>query len=78
MYQIGWPDLYAIHPVYGHRWIEMKAPDGKLRPSQIKMFTEWSKYKGDVWILRDEKDYDLLFKGSNWWQWLDKDLRING
>ena len=33
----GIPDLYAIHPHKGLAiWVEVKAPDGKLRPAQAQ------------------------------------------
>jgi len=62
----GWPDYYAAHPSWGTKWIETKAPGGKLRPSQIKRFSAMSKYGVEIWVLEDERDYMKLFKKPNW------------
>ena len=71
MYQQGFPDLYAMHPVYGDRWIEMKAKGGKLRKSQIRKFTEWSKYGKQVYVLEGSEHYSRLFKvRGNWLNYL--------
>lgn len=69
-YVAGWPDYYSVHPEYGHRWFETKVPTGKLRPSQVTRFTEMAKYGESIWVLRDERDYMLLFGLANWRLWL--------
>lgn len=74
-YQSGWPDLYAMHPNYGERWIETKTDSGRIRNSQRIKFTKWRRFGVKVWILRDEKDYEWLFGEPNWWRWLDKDYK---
>lgn len=62
----GWPDYYAYHPKHGARWIETKAPKGKLRNSQIKRFGEMSKYGDSIWVLEGKDTYHRLFEDSNW------------
>ena len=62
----GWPDFWARHPKWGTKWIETKAPGGKLRPSQIKKFSEMAKYGEPIWVLESEEDYMKLFKEPNW------------
>ena len=65
-YVSGWPDMYAYHPVFKQRWVEMKAPGEKLRASQIKRFTKMDKYGCDIWVLEDRSDYARLFREPNW------------
>jgi len=68
MFSEDWPDLYAMHPKFGQRWIETKAPKGALSDGQIKEFHIWSKHGVGVWVLRDEKDYKWLFEEPNWYK----------
>lgn len=66
-YQSGFPDLVAMHPEHGLRWIETKAPGGKLRPSQRKFFAVMSTHGQLIFVLHSVKDYPLLFsKYDNW------------
>ena len=65
-FQSGLPDWYCIDPSYGHKWVEMKAPNGKISSSQIQVFSQMTKYGDKIWICRDEKDYQLLFGPPNW------------
>lgn len=69
-YQSGWPDYVAMHLVHGMRWIEMKAPGGKLRPSQVQKFNTMTKYGQEVYVLRDEKDYHVLNGKGNWLEYV--------
>ncbi len=70
-YQSGLPDLVAMHPIHGLRWIEMKAPGGKLRSSQIHTFNLFEKHGQEVYVLESEKDYRKLFnKKGNWLQYV--------
>ena len=72
MYQIGWPDLFILHPEHGSRWVELKRPrTGRLKPSQEKKFRLWSRYGVGVWIMTGPKDYEVLFQHPNWHWWLD-------
>lgn len=65
IYQIGLPDLIAIHPVYGTKWIEMKVFPNKLENSQKKLFGEMQRHGAKVYILRGVEDYHLLFEPCN-------------
>lgn len=67
MYSDNWPDLYALHPRHGQRWIEMKTACGVLSTGQVDEFGKWSKFGMGVWCLRDENDYQLLFQPPNWY-----------
>lgn len=70
-YQSGMPDYVAWHPRYGQRWIEMKAPGGKLRHSQISMFRIMEKYGQHVYVLESEKHYGRLFsEKGNWFSYV--------
>lgn len=71
MYQQGFPDLYAIHPIHEDRWIEMKAPGGKLRKSQKIKFPIWTRYGKQVYVLEGPEHYARLFKPrGNWLNYL--------
>lgn len=62
-----WPDLFAMHPKHGTRWIECKTEDGQLSDGQVKEFHTWSKHNVGVWVLRNELDYKWLFEEPNWY-----------
>lgn len=69
MYQAGIPDLYAIHPVFGPRWIELKNPKKfQFTPAQKIVFAELSKHGANIWILTaaTEDEYKRLFNPPNW------------
>jgi hypothetical protein len=75
MYQSGFPDLYATHPVYKARWIEVKLPDmkgSKFTKAQLKIFPEMSKNGSPIWILTGatENEYKKLFLPENYWQYM--------
>ena len=65
----GLPDVYATHPKWGYRWIETKAPKGKLRASQVKKFTEFALAGIDVFVCVNENWYKYLFGPPNWKRW---------
>jgi hypothetical protein len=76
MYAVGWPDLYAMHPVHRTRWIEVKREkQGALEESQKKKFLEWAKHGVGVYILCGIKDYSKLFGAPNWHLWTDNRTR---
>lgn len=65
IYQTGFPDLYAVHPVHGPRWIEVKNPRGyKLEHSQIRTFREWSANHVGIWVTMSD-DPAIVLKPSN-------------
>ncbi len=70
-YTVGWPDFFAWHPQHGLKWIETKAPGGKLRKSQIDRFKRWSRAGLDVYVLEDETHYRRLFaQHPNWREYI--------
>lgn len=71
MYQSGFPDLYASHMNYGHRWIEVKLPDmkgSKFTPAQITTFPQMAAAGSRIYILTgaDDRNYEILKKDPNW------------
>jgi len=72
-FQSGFPDLYAVHPLYGQRWIEVKNP-GKYQftDAQIETFTKWASCSIKVWVLTaaTEDEYKKLFAQANWHHYL--------
>ena len=65
MFQSGLPDYWCVHRKYGTRWIETKTDLGSLTESQWRVFAQIVKHGGGIWVLRDERDYLLLFKDPN-------------
>lgn len=77
MYQSGLPDLFACQRKYGTRWIEVKNPlSYKFQPSQLITFPRMMAEGVGVWILTaaTQTEYDKLFKGANWYWYLDKSV----
>ncbi len=73
-YQSGFPDLYATHAKYGPRWIEVKNPlSYKFTPAQITDFHLLTGNGTQIWIMvaATEAEYQKLFKGPNWFFYLD-------
>lgn len=73
MYQKGFPDLFACHTSYGHRWIEVKNPAAySFTPAQVIEFPKMVANGSGIWILTaaTEEEYNKLFKPANWWQFL--------
>ena len=71
LYQWGFPDIYAYHPHYGQRWIEVKLPGmkgSKFTPAQKKYFPLMDASKIGRWILTGATDMELnkLFQPPNW------------
>lgn len=74
-YSEGWPDLFACHPLYGQRWIEVKLPNMKgsrFTPAQERDFVKFCNHGSGVWVLTGDSDeeYQKLFQKPNWWQYL--------
>jgi hypothetical protein len=72
MYQSGWPDLWASHSKYGHRWIEIKLPGMKgsrFTPAQLEWFPKLCAHGSGVWIMTAaaHTEYEKLWKPPNWW-----------
>jgi VRR-NUC domain len=65
-FQSGVPDMYAFHPVYKARWIEVKKPKGsRLEDTQLEVFAAWEERRIGVWVLTDE-DIPKLLEPPNW------------
>lgn len=67
-YQSGLPDLLCIHPRHGLRWIETKAPGGKLTGSQVTKFYKFKKYGQQIYVLENETHYHRLFDDVGNWE----------
>lgn len=66
--QMGIPDLYAHHPTWGGRWIDVKV-EGRYsftRAQKIK-WPQWEKFNCGVWILvaASEAEYAKLMGPPN-------------
>lgn len=73
MYQSGFPDLYAMHPRYGTRWIEVKNREGfHFTAAQLKEFKTMTAHGVGVWVLTsdDDSEIDKLFGPANWHHYL--------
>ena len=76
IYQSGLPDIVAIHPNYGTRWIETKSATGVLSPEQMLEFSKMHKAGARIALINKIEDYpecllgppnkevDWFFKGS--------------
>ena len=68
-FQMGIPDIYAAHPKYGQRWIDLKNPGRyELTKAQRKKWPIWERFGVGIWIIvaADEEEYDKLFRPPNW------------
>lgn len=67
--QFGIPDLLAIHPRLGHRWIDIKQPKKfSLTEQQRKKWPVWEHFGEGIWIMTaaDQDEYDKLMRKPNW------------
>lgn len=74
MFQWGFPDLFACHSKYGHRWIEVKNPKMySFTPAQRECFPKFCANGSGVWIMvaATEYEYQKLFKPCNWYTYLE-------
>ena len=74
MYQCGFPDLFATHIRYGHRWIEVKNPTAyRFTPAQLETFPLLCAHGSRVWVLVADTDaeYQKLFAPANWHYYLE-------
>ena len=76
-FQSGFPDLWACHPRFSYRWIEVKDPNraGKrslFTPAQRRVFPLWAGCGIGIWVLTgaDQWEYDKLFRPANWYTFL--------
>jgi hypothetical protein len=67
VFQSGLPDYVAAHRIYGMCFIETKAPGGFLSETQRYEFMRWHKVGVKIFVVHDEKDYDIIKAGrANW------------
>jgi hypothetical protein len=69
LYMKGFPDLYAAHPKFGQRWIDVKNPVAwEFTKAQCQKWPVWDRFKIGIWIIvaATEEEYDKLFKEPNW------------
>lgn len=69
MFSAGWPDLWACHRMYGHRWIEVKTKTGRYTKDQLKMFPKFCENGSGVWTMTEasEAQYKAVVSGKpNW------------
>ncbi len=68
-WQYGLPDLLAVHPKFGLRFIEVKNPDEYTftRAQRIK-FPILDSFGMGIWIITGatDEEYDKLFGSPNW------------
>ena len=57
----GVPDRIVLHGGMVF-FVELKAPGGKLRATQLRAFRELMKFGKDVWILSSKKDVDEFIR----------------
>lgn len=68
-FQKGFPDLYALHPRYGQKWIEVKNPKKwKFTPAQKQYFPHFDEAGVGIWVMMEasEDEYKKLFGEPNW------------
>jgi len=68
-FQKGFPDLYALHPRYGQRWIEVKVPKKwRFTEAQKEYFPHFDDAGVGIWIMMHdtEEEYKKLFDEPNW------------
>lgn len=80
MYQSGFPDVYATHTKYGHRWIEVKLPGmvgSQFTRAQKEVFPLLVANGTKIWILtgHSRTEIDKLFKPQNIMHFFDKLIR---
>lgn len=67
-FQSGFPDLYATHPKFHQRWIEVKVPTQfSFTPAQVRDYPLFVANGSPIWILTaaTDEEYRKLFKPCN-------------
>lgn len=76
LYNFGFTDIWAAHPKYGQKWIEIKRPikNVQFTPAQIIEFPKFISHGVPIYILTgaNEENYKRLFGPSNLWLYLTK------
>lgn len=77
--QHGIPDLFAAHPNFGQKWIEVKyKPHLSFTQRQQQKFPKMHAAGIGIWVLFDSTDEEILklLKPANWMQiylnWINK------
>jgi len=81
MFQMGLPDIYAVHYTLGYRWIEVKNPTAyHFTPAQNQLFPQLHAKGIGIWILTayDEYEMEKLNMPPNWWRFLGKTSHSRG
>lgn len=68
-YQTGVPDVWAHHPQFGFRWIDLKRPGAySFTRAQRAKWPKWDAAGVGIWILEGdgENEYAKLFRLPNW------------
>ena len=68
-HQRGFPDLLALHHVYGVKWVEVKLPTGSIfTPAQMTVFNKIMQTDHGVWVMTaaTEHEYAKLHRKPNW------------
>lgn len=71
-FQMGIPDLYAFHPRWRERWIDVKVKGRySFTNAQKEKWPLWESFGIPIWILTaaTQEEYDLLFAPPNWRQY---------
>lgn len=56
----GFPDLVLVHPLHGLAWIELKMPNGRLKPEQIVWLRALRAAGQRVFVFYPHEQDDLL------------------
>ncbi len=56
----GFPDLVLVHPSLGVVWIELKMPDGRLKPEQVVWLRALRESGQRVFVFYPAQQDDLL------------------
>jgi hypothetical protein len=78
-FQYGVPDLFAAHPTFGQRWIDIKCPDRySFTRAQRILWPVWEEHGVGIWIITsaDQAGYDALFRPPNWRKFVKKSWKI--
>ena len=65
--QKGIPDLFACHPKYGSRWVEVKNPNKySFTNAQRRKFPIFQEHRVGIWVLMGQDETYKLHSQANW------------